>query len=186
MQKTRAKINISDDGSLMWYYFWGSSRVYYVIADGLKRDYDIEIKLAGALGSSLICGRLTPEILEYLDYSIKSRNLDEDLEKVYDVFKLMLRDGMTYYIGNHYKNVINCEMNIFENMLDIIHLEEKDYYICDDSIYPYLKYGRNNLNLKHMKISYSQNESEDKKTDLSGVSLSGSDLSGSVLGTVAK
>lgn len=27
MQKTRAKINISDDGSLMWYYFWGSSRV---------------------------------------------------------------------------------------------------------------------------------------------------------------
>lgn len=26
MQKTRAKINISDDGSLMWYYFWGSSR----------------------------------------------------------------------------------------------------------------------------------------------------------------
>ena len=29
MQKTRAKINISDDGSLMWYYFWGSSRVNY-------------------------------------------------------------------------------------------------------------------------------------------------------------
>lgn len=166
------------------YEYFVSEYIYYVIADGLKRDYDIEIKLAGALGSSLICGRLTPEILEYLDYSIKSRNLDEDLEKVYDAFKLMLRDGMTYYIGNHYKNVINCEMNIFENMLDIIHLEEKDYYICDDSIYPYLKYGRNNLNLKHMKISYSQNESEDKKTDLSGVSLSGSDLSGSVLSNI--
>ena len=29
MQKTRAKINISDDGSLMWYYFWGSSRDNY-------------------------------------------------------------------------------------------------------------------------------------------------------------
>ena len=29
MQKTRAKINISDDGSLMWYYFWGSSRDYF-------------------------------------------------------------------------------------------------------------------------------------------------------------
>ena len=43
MQKTRAKINISDDGSLMWYYFWGSSRVEYVPLHGDIRDNNSEL-----------------------------------------------------------------------------------------------------------------------------------------------
>ncbi len=45
MQKTRAKINISDDGSLMWYYFWGSSRDYSEFFEEMEQNGKRGIKL---------------------------------------------------------------------------------------------------------------------------------------------
>ena len=43
---------------------------------------------------------------------------------VLDVFQLMKDDGMTYYTGVCYKNVIDCETNVFKNMLKVLHFWE--------------------------------------------------------------
>ncbi len=138
-------------------------------------------KLARILGRSLIKNSLSPEVLAFLKYKIQNSKLNDAFDVVNKTFQLMMRNGMTYYLNKQYKNTIKCEMNIFRNMLEIIHLWEKDYYVCDTSIYTYLRFGEQYLNLKYLKINQSKEVSRNKRVDLSGANLCNAYLNGSDL-----
>lgn len=139
-------------------------------------------KIARFLAKSLTKNNLSPEILNFLKYKIESSELNGAFKTVNKTFQLMMRNGMTYYLNKQCKNTIKCEMNIFRNMLEIIHLWEKRYYVCGASIRTYLRFGGQHLNLEYMKVNQSKGMSENKRVDLSGVNLcnvylNGSDLS---------
>ncbi len=121
-------------------------------------------EVAGKLGELLKDGRLSEQILEFIKYkfdSLKEYNLSNITR---EVFIIMLRDGMTYHTKERYKNVIEREMNIFFNMLNIVHLWN-------------VKLGELNNIVFYLQHNYFDmlNLSE---TDLSGAYLSGADLSG--------
>lgn len=103
-------------------------------------------ELAGVLGRFLKGNILSPNMLEYLKIKIiksKPKKIHHAVEAAFD---LMLQDGMTYYTGLPYKNVICCEMNIFANMLEIEHLWRNTKWLHTNK---YIKYNTNlKLNLK--------------------------------------
>ena len=103
-------------------------------------------ELAGVLGRFLKGNILTQTMLEYLKIKIiksKPKKIHHAVEAAFD---LMLQDGMTYYTGLPYKNVICCEMNIFANMLEIEHLWRNTKWLHTNK---YIKYNTNlKLNLK--------------------------------------
>ena len=109
--------------------------------------------------------KISTELLEFLKYKINVSALSIEFNKVVQAFQLMLEDGMTYYTYSYYKNVIACEMNIFYNMLDIIHLWKNKIFVMSDLLFHYIKPNRN----------YSFNLS---KIDFHGVNLRGMDLRG--------
>lgn len=109
--------------------FIHKSIVEYFIAEYIFREIHGKInknmlkeELAGVLGNLFKRNNLSEEILEFLKYRIRNSELNEKFNIVKDTFQLMLKDGMTYYTGKCYRNVIKCEMNVFVNMLEIIHL----------------------------------------------------------------
>lgn len=110
-------------------------------------------KIASILGELLKSNDLSLEILEFLKFKIRNSKLNNEFDKAFQTFKLMLQDGMTYYTGVCYKNVIKCEMNVFSNMLEILHLWEDCSLEFDYLINDYLKYNRKiGLNLKGTKF----------------------------------
>ena len=124
-------------------------------------------EVAGKLGELLKKGHLSQQILEFIKYKfdkIKQYSLS-DVTK--ETFQIMLRDGMTYYMKGKYKNIIDREMNIFANMLEVVHLWNfqlgKLYnLVC------YLRYNcMEKLNLR--------------STDLNGANLIGANLGGAKL-----
>lgn len=108
---------------------------------------------------------------------------------MYGAFKVMLQEGMTYYTG-HLNDVIRCEMNVFCNMLEVIHLWSKKSYDFGPSISKYLKYNRKDkLNLEKVNlegldlkivilINANLKETNLKNTDFTGANLSGANLEG--------
>lgn len=139
------------------------------------KEIEEQIKnLAGVFGELLRAGNLNEEICEFLKYKIESGELNEKFSIVKEVFQLMLQDGMTYYSDKHYKNIVKCEMNVFANMLEIIHLwkADSDNLQFDDVIYTYLCYQNYNLNLK--KVDFCE-------ANLMEIFLSGADLEGANL-----
>ena len=80
---------------------------------------------------------------------------------------------MLYYADIHYKNATWCEMNVFTNMLHIIHLWQNDFFLLDNKICWYLGIKSNQIfDLRKIKL---------RKVDLSGVNLEKSNLSGADL-----
>lgn len=135
-------------------------------------------EIAGKLGKLLKYGYLSLQMLEFMKY--KFDNIKKcDLAKVTrEVFQTMLRDGMTFHIGTPCKNAVECEMNIFANMLEIVHLWNCKLGKVDDKIVSYLQcsspYGLNlagiildGADLAGAKLDL---------TDLSEADLSGADL----------
>lgn len=130
--------------------------------------------MAGTLGNLLKRNRLSIEILEFLKFKINGRykgrfNLYYFIKAA---FQIMLRDGMTYYTNEHYKNANICEMNVFINMLEIIHLWEFSLFQVDPHISDYLRYNVAKLNLKRFDL---------KEVDLSGIHLNRASLLGANL-----
>ncbi len=129
-------------------------------------------EVAGKLGEILKYGRLSEQTLEFIKYkfdSLKEYNLSDITRQV---FIIMLRDGMTYHVKGKYKNIINREMNIFSNMLEVVHLWNPKLGKLD-SIVSYLQYNHMNaLNLSGADLG---------GADLIGVYLSGANLSGANL-----
>ncbi len=144
-------------------------------------------EVAGKLGELLKDGRLSKQILEFIKYkfdSMKEYNLSVITR---EIFIIMLRDGMTYHVKGKYKNIIVREMNIFSNMLEVVHLWNSKLEKLDN-IVSYLQHNyRNTLNLSGADLSGADlngaylNGADLTEADLSGAYLSGTDLNGAYL-----
>lgn len=125
--------------------------------------------LACTLGRLLKTGKLSKNMLYYLKQKIDKSKLKWKFDIIYETFQLMLQDGMTYYTEECYKNVIGCEMNVFANMLDVIHLWENNMLKFDNCIFRFLKYREN----RQLNLSFIDWEGEKiENIDLSNVNLS--------------
>lgn len=111
-------------------------------------------ELAGKLGELLKEERLSEQILQFIKFKfdrVKGCDLSDITKKV---FHLMLRDGMTYYTGEKYKNIIVREKNIFANMLELVLLWNDRLGRPDPRIKVYLESGFfGALNLKGADLS---------------------------------
>ena len=81
---------------------------------------------------------LSKEILEFLKYNV--RKLLCIFDKVRDTFYIMLQDGLTYDMDANNKKAAKFKMNIFANMLELIHIWDRTAYNFENSILKYLKY----------------------------------------------
>ncbi len=112
-----------------------------------------EEELASVFGYFLKKGKLSETICEFLKYKIQSSELKSKSGVVIDTFNLMLQDGMTYYTGLCYKNIMDCEMRVFANMLEFIHLWNNKGLQIDESLSTYLGYNKYvGLNLENIII----------------------------------
>ena len=98
----------------------------------------------------------------------------------------MLNCGMTYFTSKCYRNVIKCEMNVFSNMLEILHLWEDCSLEFDDTICDYLRYNsRCVLNLGKVKFNFNKSENiinnDNLYESLNRMYLDGANLGGAVL-----
>ncbi len=113
---------------------------------------------------------LSNEILEFLRYRIRN-DMRYSFGLLRDTFQLMLQDGMTYHTTFSCKNAIECEMNIFVNMLNILHFWDKECRLKfnDNELFcKYLRYNRHNgLNLRHVILSSETDETINGMLDLS-------------------
>lgn len=111
-------------------------------------------ELANDLGKLLKDNNLSKEICEFLKYKFMNFLTSNNFDTIYETFQIMLQDGMTYYINKRCKNIIQCEMKIFANMLEIIHFWGKNSLKFDDSIFNYLRYDTDiELNLSRIDFS---------------------------------
>ncbi len=175
----------------------------YFVADYVAASMRKGVKLsaevfAGMFGDLLKHNGLSSEILEFLKYKVEMEELNSKSSVVKDTFELMLRDGMTYYTGKSYKNVIDCEMSVFANMLDILHLWEWTSLKFNSLITTYLSCNRySGLNLKNTDLSGAHllraylrgadlkganlSQANLRKADLFRANLLGADLKGADL-----
>lgn len=165
------------------YEYFVSEYIFYSMNEAINSSIE---KLAGIFGCLLKRNKLSEEILEFMKFEIRNSKLNDMFDTVYKVFQLMLQDGMTYYAKERYKNIIECEMCIFANMLEIIHLWDDRYLEFDELLVRYLKFNRNHpLNLKNTILHLEKENSVNGDPDLSkGVYLGEVDLSGANLSGV--
>lgn len=132
------------------YEYFVAEYIFTAMLEGVNRSVD---QFACILGNVLKRNILSFEILEFLKYKIMKSRLMGRFDTVKDTFQLMLHDGMTYYSNKRYKGVIKCEMCVFANMLEIIHLWGVEYISFDKLIHDYIKYNiEYELNLSHMDL----------------------------------
>lgn len=150
------------------YEYFVAAYIFMSIWDVLDKS---EEELACVLGDILKEQVLSEEIIEFLKYSfINSAEINNKFESINHVFNIMLQDGMTYYVDKRLKKMLEYEINIFTNMLEIMHIWQKEYWKFDLSISRYLKYNiENRLNLRGVDL---------KGVDLRGVNLSKADIRG--------
>ena len=154
------------------YEYFVSEYIYDAMIDAIN-DVNPQRKLASNFGHLLNKNLLSPEILEFVRYKIRNSDMKKEFEIVNGVFQLMLKNGMTFYTNRCYRNVIDCEMMVFANMLEVIHIFEKDCYHFDDSICTYLPYNKIvPLNLSMANFKYKK---------LTGANLEGANLEGANL-----
>ena len=154
-------------------YEYFVSEYIYGAMNGAINNVNPQRKLASNFGHLLNKNLLSPEILEFLRYKIRNSDMKEEFEVVNGVFQLMLKNGMTFFTNRCFRNVIDCEMMVFANMLEVIHIFEKDCYHFDDSICNYLQYNKIvQLNLYMANIEYAKL----RRTNLEGANLEGANL----------
>ncbi len=139
-------------------------------------------EIAGKLGEFLKVGRLTKQMLKFIKHkfdSLKGYSIS-DITK--EVFNIMLRDGMTYYVKEKYKNIIVREMNIFSNMLEVVLLWNFKLGKSNNNIILYLQNNLYMLNLSGIDLSRANLRGADlREADLNDAYLSGTDLRGAYL-----
>ncbi len=132
------------------YEYFISEYIFIEICKGIKFSKE---DFAGILGNLLKRNYLSMEILIFLEFKIRNSEIKERFDIINDTFGLMLQDGMTYHTGKCYKNVIDCELCIFVNMLEIVHLWENGFLRFEQSIFNYIKYNKKlKLNLKRADL----------------------------------
>ena len=174
------------------YEYFVSEYIFISINQEIHKKSSNE-ELAKILGCMLIKNHLSSEIREFLVFKIKNSKLNYLFDTIKNVFNLMLKDGMTYYTEKCYKNVIDCEMNIFTNMLELVHLWERKLFRFNNQIVNYIKHNyKVLLNLKALDLTKANLSKVNLKlaklartnltqADLSWADLSGADLSGADL-----
>lgn len=145
-------------------------------------------EVAGKLGELLKDGHLSEQILEFIKYkfdNMKRYNLPRVTK---EFFNIMLKDGMLYYTQKQYKNSIEREMNIFFNMLELVHLWNPMLGILDNKIVFYLRYNKRKslmlkgIQLKRVNLKGASLEKADlREADLKGINLEDSNLEGADL-----
>lgn len=157
------------------------------------RNLKSKEELAGKLGLLLKYGYLTEQMLVFLKYKfdgIREYNL---ANVILETFQMMLWDGMTYHIGMPCKNAIECELNIFDNMLKAVHLWNYKLGEVDKKIVSYIKCENpyflnlsgiilNGVNLSNADLcGVNLSEADLNESDLSRANLNEADLSGASL-----
>lgn len=142
------------------YEYFVSEYIFTVMEKGINTSKE---KIAEVLGKLLKIKRLPSEVLEFLKFRINSK-LKDKFDLVKETFEIMLQNGLTYSTKKIYKNTIDCEVMIFANMLDIVHLWEGKKLKFNSMFCHYLHYNYNVLCLNLSRI------------DLRGVNLKGIDL----------
>lgn len=94
-------------------------------------------EIAMVLGTLLIKKNLDSEILEFLKYMV-TNNMSEKYKLMEEVFQLMMKKGMTYYVNKINKSVLHSEMTIFQNMMKIVALWEKATIRQDNMLLQYI------------------------------------------------
>ncbi len=123
--------------------------VEYIFTLISNKIYKSKEDLAALFGMVLKKGRLSYQMLEFLKVKILKSKICNKQEVINSTFELMLEEGMTYCTGICYKNAIECEMNIFINMLALVHLWEDNCMSYNVFIANYLKRNiEDKLNLK--------------------------------------
>lgn len=141
-------------------------------------------KVANILGEIFSQNILSKEILNFLRLKISSNKIKNFFRNTLDTFEIVLQNGMSYYSNKPFLCAIKCEINIFCNMLEFIHLWESEnieiknkqefiFYIKHASLSRIIlnlsKINLNNVDLSECNLS---------NADLSYADLSGSELSG--------
>lgn len=137
------------------YEFFVSEYMFRLINEALDDVEISERKLAGILGRMFKKNIISIEILEFLSYKVKkSDKLKKSFYLINETFALMQREGMTFNTGENYNNVIGCELNVFDNMLEFLHLWENVCLRFGHDIRSYLKYYRkSSLNLSGVEFT---------------------------------
>ncbi len=177
---------------------------YFVVICFFESIHKLKSKeeVAGKLGELLKNGQLSEQLLEFIKYkfdTMQGYSLSDITKKVLNV---MLRDGMTYYYIKEQKepflDMLVREMNIFSNMLEIVHLWNPKLEKSNKNIVLYLQHNHlSMLNLSGADLSRADlrranlnganlseadlSRADLRGTDLSGANLSGADLSGTNL-----
>ncbi len=121
------------------YEYFIADYIFSVINNELENVE--KIGLAACLGNMLKYKRLSKEICEFLKYKISKSELKNKFDIISGTFQSMLRDGMLYHVIGDNKNIVKYEMNVFANMLEIIHLWEFDILVVKcELINDYLRY----------------------------------------------
>ena len=152
-------------GTLELHFIHRSLYEYFVVVYFFESIHNLTTKeeVAGKLGELLKDGHLSEQILKFIKYKfdkIKGYNLCNFTR---EVFNKMLQDGMTYYMKEKCKDVIIREINIFANMLEVVHLWNLELDKFDNKLVCYLQCNHMEyLNLVKAELN---------KTDLMGANL---------------
>ncbi len=127
-------------------------------------------ELAAIFGNMLKNNILTTEILDFMKYKFNDAELIENSYKLSETFQMMLENGMTYFSNIKNKKIINCENNIFVNMLYILQLLDLKYYKYNDGLIEYLHHNKlDQINLRKVDL---------RNKHLERVYLKGADMEG--------
>lgn len=153
------------------YEYFVAEYIFKVLKKNINESKE---DFADTLGRTFKRNRLSKEIIEYLQYKFQTNSdLKEKYRKIYETFQLMLQKGMTFHVKEKYENSMDCEINIFANMLDVLHLWDNINLELSNCLCKYIKYNkRDRLNLKYISVE-GKNEVE---IDLNGVYLVDADL----------
>lgn len=166
---------------------------YFVVIYFFESIYKLKSieEVAGKLGEFLKAGCLSKQILEFIKIkfdSMKGVDLPDIIKKIFDIMlndgmtyhtNIVSNDGITYHIKEQYRNIMNREMNIFTNMLEVVHLWNLELGEVNDNIVSYLQYNNCEIfNLVGIKLR----QADLFRTNLNGANLSKADLSEANLG----
>lgn len=177
------------------YEYFVAETIFSSISESIDQSKE---SLAGVFGKLFKRGNLSPIILEYLKHKIVKSKLRDAFKSVNDAFQLMLQDGMTYYTNEFYRNVLDCEMKVFKNMLYVVHLWDKYIWGIGKLISGYLKYNHDigldlsmfnfyNVHFDGLDLQYTNLKGSNLysasliNTDLRGACLEKTDLRGAYL-----
>lgn len=125
---------------------------------------------------------LSKEILIFLRYKINSNKIKDYFKNTLEIFELILQHGMSYFSDRPLLCAIQGEINIFCNMLEIIHLWEIDNITIKNKreLIFYIKHA----SISHIILNLSKinlNNVDLSESDLSNADLSYANLSGAIL-----